>query len=116
MPPSEETQEESSASPLLSILFWAGVGLSPIAALILLIGGGEGSLRIGAVFVVICVVLIGLSIGLRKDATAVRADIEDTLFDEMDALREDFRKDITTAARATHRQFSEKLQTLYQSV
>ena len=101
---------------LLTLLFWLGVALAPLAALLLLLVRGESGLRIAAVLAVLAVVLIGLSITLRRDIETVRLELEETLLDEVDLLREDVRQDIATAARATHRQFSEKLQALYESV
>ena len=65
---------------------------------------------------ILTVVLVGLSIMLRPDARTVRIELEDQLFEEIDALREDIRRDIATAARATHRAYSEKLQSLYETV
>lgn len=108
--------DQQRGGRLLTVVFWVGVGLAPLAALILLIGRGEGSLKIAAALALVAVVLIGLSIALRPDVDSVRAELEDTILDEVDALREDLRHDIATAARATHRQFSEKLQYLHESV
>jgi hypothetical protein len=101
---------------LLTGLFWAGVGLAPLAGLILLLGGGSGSMKAAAFLAVLAVVLIGLSIALRPDATAVRAEVEETLLDEIEMLREDVRDDIATAARATHQAFDERVQILQQTV
>jgi len=114
--PTAEDHEERAGGKLLVGLFWVGVGLAPLAALLLLLGRGDGPLRVAAVLAVLAVVLIGLSITLRRDTDTVRNELEDTLLDEIDMLREDVRGDIATAARAQHRQFSEKLQTLYESV
>ncbi|HET6211520.1 MAG TPA: hypothetical protein VFE14_01470 [Micromonosporaceae bacterium] len=114
--PASDTEEERSGGRLLGVLFWAGVALAPLAALLLLLGQGEQPLRIAAVLAVLAVVLIGLSITLRRDTDAVRAEMEETLLDEIDLLREDVRQDISTAVRASHRQSGEKLQALYESV
>lgn len=104
-----EPTEEPRRRPLLTVLFWLGVGLAPIAALLLLVGQGNGPLRIAAVLAVLAVVLIGLSIALRGDAESVRLDLEETLLEELDDLRGELRNDIATAARATHKAFGEKL-------
>jgi hypothetical protein len=112
----ENQEGEQRGGRLLTVVFWAGVGLAPLAALILMVGRGAGPMKIAAVLAVLAVVLIGISITLRKDVETVRQEIEDTILDEVDALREDVRNDIATAARATHRQFSEKLQYLHESV
>ncbi|GFJ90875.1 hypothetical protein Prum_045170 [Phytohabitans rumicis] len=101
---------------MLTVVFWSGVGLAPLAALLLLVGQGAGALRVAAVLAVLAVVLIGLSITLRRDAETVRLDMEETLLEEVDMLREDVRKDIATAARATHKAFGEKLQALQETV
>jgi len=92
------------------------VGLAPVAALLLLMGQDGGPLRIAAVLAILAVVLIGLSITLRSSSETVRVELEDTLYEEIDALRNDMREDVATAARATHKSFSEKLQALYEQV
>lgn len=97
---------------VLTGLFWTGVGLAPLAGVVLLLGGGS----LAAVLGVLTVVLIGLSITLRPDAATVRAEMEKTLLEEIDMLREDMRGDITTAARATHQAFEERTQTLQRTV
>lgn len=101
---------------MLAVLFWTGVALAPIAALLLLVANSGILLRFAAVAAIGCVVLIGVSIALRGDPDSVRADLEGSVIDEVDAVREDVREDITTAARATHRAFGEKLQALNQTV
>ncbi|MCW6008318.1 hypothetical protein K1W54_27800 [Micromonospora sp. CPCC 205371] len=114
--PASQPPSERRGARLLTMLFWAGVGLAPLAALLLLLGQGAGALRVAAVLAVLAVVLIGLSITLRRDAESVRLDMEETLLEEVDMLREDVRNDIATAARATHKAFSEKLQMMHESV
>jgi hypothetical protein len=116
MSTSENQEGEQRGGRVLTIVFWAGVGLAPLAALVLILGSGQGSLKIAGVLALLAVVLIGLSITLRKDADSIRMELEDSILDEVDSLREDVRHDIATAARATHRQFSEKLQYLHDSV
>jgi hypothetical protein len=111
-----QVTDERRARPLLRALFWVGVGLAPIAALMLLLGEGNGPLRIAAVLAVLAVVLIGLSITLRDDAETVRLDVEETLVDLVDRLRAEFRNDIGTAARSTHRSLGEHLQRLHDNV
>ncbi len=98
------------------MLFWLGVGLAPIAGLLLLVGDGDTALRVAAALAVLAVVLIGLSVALRPDAESVRLEMEETLLDEIDMLREDMREDIATAARATHQGLGERLQALQQTV
>jgi hypothetical protein len=113
--PASDTQEGRRGGRLLTVVFWTGVGLAPVAALLVLVSGSTG-LRVAAVLAILVVVLIGLSIMLKPDAMSARRDLEDTLFDEIDALRDEVRQDITTAARATHKAFAEKLQTLYENL
>ncbi|HET8661147.1 MAG TPA: hypothetical protein VFM55_19390 [Micromonosporaceae bacterium] len=115
MPATQAQQARRGGRPL-TVLFWSGVGLFPLAALLLLFADGDGSLRGGAVLALLSVIMIGLSVALRKDPDSVRVELEDALLDEVDAVRDDVRNDIATAARATHRQFSEKLHHLHESV
>ncbi|HET8681466.1 MAG TPA: hypothetical protein VFM54_06285 [Micromonosporaceae bacterium] len=114
--PAPQAQQVRRGGRPLTVLFWAGVGLSPLAVFLLLFADGEGSLRGGAVLALLSVLIIGLSVALRKDPDSVRVELEDVLLDEVDAVRDDVRDDIATAARATHRQFSEKLHHLHESV
>jgi hypothetical protein len=107
--PASETHEGRRGGPLPTALLWCGVGLAPVAALLLLLGQTTAFLRLAAALVIGAVVLIGLSMALRPNPERVRADIEDLLYDEIDSLHADARADIATAARATHRAFGEKL-------
>ncbi|MDQ1647516.1 MAG: hypothetical protein QOJ50_3700, partial [Cryptosporangiaceae bacterium] len=70
-------------------LFWAGVGVAPLAALLLVLGQGVGPLRAAAVLAVLSVVLIGLSVTLREDAGSVRDDFSDALQREVEQVRAD---------------------------
>ena len=82
---------------LLTALFWGGVALAPVAALILLVADGNGPLRFAALLAILAVVLIGLSITLRSDngheqhAEELRA--------ELDELRRELRSEIVAAAQ-----------------
>jgi hypothetical protein len=114
--PAEEAPIQRRGRSLATPLFWGGVGLAPLASLLLLVAEGSGPLRVAAVLAVLAVVLIGLSITLRGDAESVRVDLEETLLGEIDELRGDSRKDIATAARATHKAFGEKFQLLQNDV
>ena len=111
MPASPDAPDRRS-SKLPPALLWAGVGVAPLAALALVLGSGERSLRIAIGLALLAVVLIGLSIVLRPTIEAVKVDLEDSLYDEMDVVREDMRNDIATAARATHRSFGERFEHL----
>jgi hypothetical protein len=114
--PASAPPSERPGRQLLTVVFWVGVGLAPLAALLLLVGQSAGALRVAAVLAVFAVVLIGVSITLRRDAEAVRVDLEEMLLEELESLRGGVRNDIATAARATHKAFSEKLQVLHESV
>jgi hypothetical protein len=113
--PAPEIQDERRDVRLINGLFWGGVGVAPLAALLLLLGQA-GALRIAAVLAILAVVMIGLSITLRGNSDAVRVEIEEALYEEIDTLRKDVREDIGTAARATHKAFGEKLQLLYEQL
>jgi hypothetical protein len=116
MPAPDSSQEERRDERLTTGLFWGGVGIAPLAALLLLIGRSGGPLRIAAVLAILAVVMIGLSITLRSNSDAIRVEMEEVLYEEIDALRKDVREDIGTAARATHKSFGEKLQVLYEQL
>ncbi|MGC9670309.1 hypothetical protein ACNTMW_27670 [Planosporangium sp. 12N6] len=93
------------------------MGLAPVAALLVVFGGDRtGLVRIAVLLAVVAVGLIGASMVLRRDPEAMREQIEDMVFDELDQLRDDVREDITTAARATHKAFGERVVTLQESV
>ncbi|MFG3422412.1 hypothetical protein [Micromonospora sp. NPDC048063] len=83
--------------PLLTVLFWIGVALAPVAALILLVADGNGPLRFAAVLAILAVVLIGLSIALRADGAGPARTEE--LLDEMAQLRHELRGEIVAAAQ-----------------
>jgi hypothetical protein len=114
--PAPDSQDERRDERLTNGLFWGGVGIAPLAALLLLVGRSGGPLRIAAVLAILAVVMIGLSITLRGNSDALRVELEEILYEEIDALRKDVREDIGTAARATHKSFGEKLQVLYEQL
>ncbi|MDG4794342.1 hypothetical protein [Micromonospora sp. WMMD1082] len=82
---------------LLTVLFWGGVALAPVAALILLVADGNGPLRFAAVLAILAVVLIGLSITLRTEGGG-RPHAEE-LRVEIDELRRELRGEIVAAAQ-----------------
>ncbi|MEU1646693.1 hypothetical protein [Micromonospora zamorensis] len=96
--PAPATSEARRQPPLLTMLFWAGVALAPVAALILLVADGNGPLRFAAVLAILAVVLIGLSIALRPDAEGASARA-DELLDEIEELRRELRAEIVGAAQ-----------------
>lgn len=115
--PAADTQQRRAGLPLAPGLLWTGVGLAPVAALMVLFGGDStGLVRLAVLLAVVAVVLIGVSMALRRDPEAVRDQVEDMLFEELDVLRDDLRADITTAAKATHKALGEKVVNLHESV
>ncbi|MEU1754691.1 hypothetical protein ABZ436_18760 [Micromonospora matsumotoense] len=88
---------EKRSPQLLTVLFWIGVALAPIAALILLFADGNGPLRFAAVLAITAVVLIGLSIALRADDGPGSSDAE--VLDELEQLRRELRSEIVAAAQ-----------------
>ena len=96
--PASVAPADKSTPALLNVLFWVGVGLAPLAALILLIADGNGSLRFGAVLAILAVVLIGLSIALRPDNASGGAEAEE-LREELAQLRRELRAEIVAAAQ-----------------
>ncbi|WP_196222410.1 hypothetical protein [Micromonospora sp. CP22] len=81
---------------LLTVLFWGGVALAPVAALILLVADGNGPLRFAAVLAIMAVVLIGLSIALRTDGGG---QYSEEFRAEVDELRRELRGEIVAAAQ-----------------
>src|SRR3954466_10459838 len=101
--PAADTQQQRAGLPILPGLLWAGVGLAPVAALLVMFGGSSGVMRVAVLLAVVAVVLIGVSVALRRDPETVRSQVEEMVLEELDVLRDDVREDITTAARATHK-------------
>src|SRR4051812_48301500 len=108
--------QEARRGKLLQGLFWGGVGLAPIAILILLFGQSMGTLRIAVILAVLTIVMLAVSIALRPSVEMVRVDIEHRVLDEIERMRLRSRDDITTAARNTHRALSDKIHVLSETV
>lgn len=89
MPAPYEPEGEQRGRRRVGWLFWAGVGVAPLAALLLLLGQGVGPLRAAAVLAVLSVVLIGLSVTLREDVGSVREEFSEELRREVDLVRAD---------------------------
>jgi hypothetical protein len=98
------------------VLFWIGVGLAPVSALLLLVGSGTGSLRAAVGLLIISVIMVGISIMLRRDSEGIKSEIEETVYEEIDHVRADVRDDIGHAVQATHRALGEKMQYLMDQV
>ncbi|MEU3454122.1 hypothetical protein ABZ671_11020 [Micromonospora sp. NPDC006766] len=95
--PAPVAPAEKRTPSLLTVLFWVGVGLAPLAALILLVVDDGGALRIGAVLAILAVVLIGLSIALRSESGDGAAGTEE-LREEIAQLRHELHSEIVAAA------------------
>ncbi|MGN9767632.1 hypothetical protein ACTMS2_21050 [Micromonospora sp. SD12] len=95
--PAPVAPADKRSPSLLTILFWVGVALAPVAALILLVADGNGPLRFAAVLAIMSVVLIGLSIALRADGAGPARTEE--LLDEIEQLRRELRGEIVAAAQ-----------------
>ena len=94
---------------LVQGLFWGGVGLAPLAILILLFGSGTGSLRVAVTLSVLTMVMLGVSIAMRPSIEMLRVDIEHRVLDEMERVRIRTRDDIANAARNTHRALTDRM-------
>jgi hypothetical protein len=114
--PDVDPEDARRSARLFPALFWAGVGLAPLAALLILLGSSGGAVRFGAVLGVLAPVLIGLSIALRPDPETVRLQIEEALLEEIDALRGEMRQDLAATDRSTHQLLGERLGALQQAV
>ncbi|MFI2710327.1 hypothetical protein ACH495_09385 [Micromonospora sp. NPDC018662] len=96
--PASVAPTDKRTPTLLTVLFWTGVGLAPLAALILLVADGNGTLRFGAVLAILAVVLIGLSMALRAENGA-DGTVSEGLREELEQLRRELRAEIVAAAQ-----------------
>ncbi len=115
MPP-EETPPSRWSAQVFRWVFWVGVVVAAVAALLLLLGKDSMQLRMAGVLAVLSVIVIGVSLSVRRESATVRAEVEEMLLDELDSLHDDVRNDITAAARATHQALGEKVVTLTDTV
>jgi hypothetical protein len=98
-PVSDDREPQAAQSArLLRALIWAGVGLAPVAAVVVLLGATGNAARIAVVLIAVCVVLIGASMLVRSDPVMLAMDVEDRVAEEADALREELRAEFA----ATH--------------
>ncbi len=95
---SDRDAQDGQNTRLLRTLIWAGVGLAPIAALVVLLGGGEGPTRFGVLLIAVSVVLFGAVLLIRHDPVLLRMDVEDRVAEEVDALRSQLRSEFAAAA------------------
>ena len=95
-----DRQPENGHSPrLIRALTWAGAGLAPVAALLVLLGG-DGAERVSIVLIAVCAVLLGASQLIRTDPVLLRMHVEDRVADEIGALREELRAELAAARSA----------------
>ncbi|HEY0699211.1 MAG TPA: hypothetical protein VGD43_15535, partial [Micromonospora sp.] len=113
--PARDTAGRPRAGRLPAVLFWAGAGLAPVAALLLLFSDGNGGLRTAAVLALSVVVLIGLSVYLRNGADVV-ADVEATLDEELEELRTALRREFALALHNGQDVLGERLRVLQDAV
>jgi hypothetical protein len=97
-------------------LFWVGVGLAPLAVLVVLFGGSTGALRIAVAFAVLSIVALAVSIAMRPSVEMVRVDIEHRFLDEVERVRAGSREEVSLAARNTHRVLTEQIRALSDTV
>src|SRR5215212_1135206 len=89
--------ENGQNARLLRALVWAGVGLAPIAALVVLLGDSVGPVRLGVLLIAVCVVLVGASLLVRNDPVLLRMHVEDRVADEVSALRDELRSEFAAS-------------------
>jgi hypothetical protein len=109
----EGTERSSSPAP---ILLWSGVGTAPVGGLLLVAGGDGFLLRVGAFFVMVAVILVGVGALLARSRAGGRGGMEGYVEEEIEALRDDLRADIAHAAKATHRSLAERVSALTDTV
>jgi len=110
--PAAEKYATKRGGPLLTATFWVGMGLAPLAALLLLMSQGAGAVKIAAVLAIIAVICIGLSLVLRRDADTIRVELEEAMLDELDTMRDE----VSASTRASHRALTERIRQLQQTV
>jgi hypothetical protein len=81
-----------------------------------LLADGFLLLRAAIALTLIAVVMVALALALRPAEESARAEAEELVFGEIDALRGDVREDISHAARATHKALSEQIGSLSETV
>ncbi|GGL03173.1 hypothetical protein [Mangrovihabitans endophyticus] len=99
MPETEPDQGHSAR--LLRGLLWAGVGLAPIGAVVVLVGGSESAMRFAVLLVAVCVVLIGAAMLIRHDPVLLSIDVEDRVAERVEELRDELREDLAAELRSS---------------
>ncbi|HEX7746085.1 MAG TPA: hypothetical protein VF462_12580, partial [Micromonosporaceae bacterium] len=93
-------------------LFWLGVGLAPVAALMLLLADGSATLRVAAVVALLAAVLIGLSTARGSGRRSARPDLAQSLASQRDEIRGEVRTEVAVGVQAAHRMVGESLRPL----
>ncbi len=103
---SDREAQDGQNTRLLRALLWAGVGLAPAAALLVLVGGDGGPTRFGVLLLAVAVVLVGAALLIRSDPVLLGMDVEDRVADEVAALRTELRGEIAAAVEEANRAVS----------
>ncbi len=98
------------------LLFWGGMGLAPLAVLILLFGQSTGALRAAVVLAVLTIVMLAVSMAIRPSVDMVRIDIEHRVLDEMERIRLRARDESVMAARHTHQAIADHIHSLHETI
>ncbi|HLU43528.1 MAG TPA: hypothetical protein VKZ67_00675 [Natronosporangium sp.] len=96
--PGKDTSEDQRQHRLSQVGFWVGAGLTPLAAVLWLIGGAGQ--RLGGALGMLALAAVGLSMARRPQPTVSTNDWDDRLLGEFDALRAELRAEIVNAAQA----------------
>src|SRR5262249_10249731 len=94
MPAADTTRARRSTRLLPTAVFWAGVALAPLAVLLFLVSTGAFAMQIAAVLAVVALALMGVALWLNRDGDSARAEVEEVVFEELDAMRGEVRDDI----------------------
>ncbi|MFC3380578.1 hypothetical protein [Couchioplanes azureus] len=81
--------------PLPRALIWGGIGLAPLAAVVVLSGGAGGSVKFAVLLVALCVLMLGTSLLLRGEPAADAGEVVTT---KVEALRRELRDEVRRAA------------------
>lgn len=113
--PHRDAPHHESGQMLQSGLFWTGVALAPLAALLLLVADGSTTLRIAAVLTLSSVVLIGLATALRREM-GTGVEVGDDLRDEIEQLRRELYDEIAASSRASRQVIGEQMHRIAGSI
>src|SRR5882757_9475177 len=91
--PDRDTEQQERSARLLRALIWAGVGLAPVAAIVVLVGSGGGSTRFAVLLIAVCVVLVGSSMLVRSDPRLLEMEVEGRVAEAVAVLRDKLREE-----------------------